>query len=459
MQQIFLIAFREAAQCVLLLSLLLLFPPIINNNKYYGSLTAGAAAAVIAGFLIGFNLFMSSSMPSNETWAFWRHVSEAAIFYSGLALLIVRPKVSSTLIYSGLFTIGFFLIFFESREVGFLTLDSAELSDNSAGIIISAIAGFFAGAALLLPVIRFIRKIARNIISILPGFLMLVGAWKFISGGTGELEKTGFFMALQTGIMNFLDRAVGHLQSALLITRHSFINAPFEGLAVFLSGDRMAMTLAFIFFIIPPVFMLLYLFARPDPIASEINTRAYNRLSAAFFRKSLAYEAAPALAAFIMLLVMMHMVNLSANPLYEPVPMPVKEIEGRQAVKLPLSDSLGHFTDKKLRKYVYYYGHKQIFFIAILKPDGSVGVALDECEICRPADWNKDAQGYAQRGENLICKYCVTPIPVASVNSPGGCNPIPLPFTMDDENIIIAVSDLIRLYNEVRALEKKGSHF
>ena len=99
-----------------------------------------------------------------------------------------------------------------------------------------------------------------------------------------------------------------------------------------------------------------------------------------------------------------------------------------------------------------------MLFIVIMKADGTIGVALDQCEICRPADWNKDAKGYAQKGENLICKYCVTPIATNAVNAPGGCNPIPVPFKITNNTIVLSKGMLISTFDKAEALEKGGTH-
>jgi len=156
--------------------------------------------------------------------------------------------------------------------------------------------------------------------------------------------------------------------------------------------------------------------------------------------------------------VMLHVSNLSVNPMFEPAPIPVKAEGDPPVIRLPLKDKMGDFTDGKLRKYVYFHGNREIVFLAILKPDGSVGVALDQCEICRPPGWNKKARGYAQRGSHLVCKYCMTPITVDTLNSPGGCNPIPLAFKLEDDRIMIGLSDLISTFDAAEKLEKKGSH-
>jgi uncharacterized membrane protein len=218
------------------------------------------------------------------------------------------------------------------------------------------------------------------------------------------------------------------------------------------------MTLTVLFLMVPPLFILAHLFGRPDPLLSNAQAGAQRRLKVAFFRKELLFQSIPVMAALFLLIVLIHAVNISLNPLYDPVPVPVRAVANSTAIRIPISDKSGDLTDMHLRKYVYYHGNKQILFIAIMKPDGTVGLALDECEICRPAEWNKDAQGYAQRGDHLVCKYCMTPIPTATVNNPGGCNPIPVPFTVGDEYIVIELDDLISTYKQVEELEKKGTH-
>ena len=96
---------------------------------------------------------------------------------------------------------------------------------------------------------------------------------------------------------------------------------------------------------------------------------------------------------------------------------------------------------------------------ALMKPDGSVKTCLDECEICEPAQWNRKARGYAQRGKNLVCKYCVTPIAIHSVGQPGGCNPVPFPSSHDADFLYVAVDEVVKAWRALEEMEKKGTHF
>lgn len=162
---------------------------------------------------------------------------------------------------------------------------------------------------------------------------------------------------------------------------------------------------------------------------------------------------------FLVILYLVHAANLTLNPLLDPKPVPVQPEEASEIIRIPLADASGDFSDRKIRKYVYYYGDRKIIFLAMERPDGAVATALDECEICRPAAWNTKAIGYAQRGENLVCKYCVTPISAHSFGEPGGCNPIPFESEFDEQYLYVPLKNLIGAWNAAQKIEKAGTHF
>ncbi|MDP2168496.1 MAG: Fe-S-containing protein [Thermodesulfovibrionales bacterium] len=457
MFQVFLIPLREALQCAAIAALVLSYPGLKDNATALRGFIIGVLASFAAGFLLGYASYGKDALWDNGTWTSVRYILEAAVFYLGMVLLIVRPPARLFIIIPAMAISGFFLFFFESRAAGFLIHGIGIAEGGTSAALLLAIAGTAIGLGTLYPAQRLLKKIPLHSVMTLPGLLIFAGALKLSMGGVAGLEEGSIMISLQRGIMSFLVAAVPKMQSTLMISGHPFMDAPFAGLASFIQGDRAAMTLMVLFFMTPPVFMLIRLFAEADPVGGH-GTGAEKRLKITFFRKEIFLKAIPGLAAFSVLIISIHAANIALNPLYEPAPMPVKAAEGSDYIEMPLSDKLGDLTDGKLRKYVYYYGEKQILFLAILKPDGSVGVALDECEICRPAEWNKSAQGYAQGGGNLICKYCMTPIAIQTVNEPGGCNPIPLRFGIRDRHIIITLEDLIRTYKSAQALEKKGMH-
>jgi uncharacterized membrane protein len=74
--------------------------------------------------------------------------------------------------------------------------------------------------------------------------------------------------------------------------------------------------------------------------------------------------------------------------------------------------------------------------IALRRPDQSIVVAFDACEIC-------GTQGYYQKGPNVICKNCASAINIPTIGQQGGCNPIPLASHVDGDQIVIPADKLL----------------
>jgi hypothetical protein len=422
-------------------------------------LLSGMLLALLAGFTLGFVPQLAERLPSYEIWSFFRHLTNIVIFYVGLALIVLKPRQrGGVLAIAGLFLLGFSVFFFEARSLGFVLLDNSLMEENLFGIFFSGIGGLALGFLPLILIRSWFDRlrIPQGLTAVT--LLIAIGALRFAFGGLGEFEDAGIVISVNRGILAFLENAGDYVQAGLLLNSHPFMAAPFTSLMNFLFGERAAMAITVIIMTAPPLAALLDIFGRPSPLLHDIEVAAERRLSLAFFRKELIHQSVPVLISFFIVIVLIHAMNVSLNPMYEPDPVPVSEAGDEGVIRIPASSGMGDLSDGKIKKFVYFYGNKQIIFIAILKPDGTVGLALDECEICKPAEWNKAAQGYAQRGEHLVCKYCMTPIAVSTVNNPGGCNPIPLPFKLAGQQLVIELDDLIRVYDKAKAMQKKGTH-
>ncbi len=78
----------------------------------------------------------------------------------------------------------------------------------------------------------------------------------------------------------------------------------------------------------------------------------------------------------------------------------------------------------------------KVRIIAIRRPDQSIAIAFDACEIC-------GTQGYYQKGQNVICKNCASAINIPTIGQQGGCNPIPLASHVDGDQIVIPADKLL----------------
>ncbi|MDR1085401.1 MAG: DUF2318 domain-containing protein [Deltaproteobacteria bacterium] len=76
-------------------------------------------------------------------------------------------------------------------------------------------------------------------------------------------------------------------------------------------------------------------------------------------------------------------------------------------------------------------------FIVIRKSENAYGVGLDACDICGQS-------GYYQRGDQVVCKLCDVVMNKVTIGFPGGCNPVPLDFSILGGKLLVKVEDLER---------------
>ena len=77
-----------------------------------------------------------------------------------------------------------------------------------------------------------------------------------------------------------------------------------------------------------------------------------------------------------------------------------------------------------------------IRFIVIKKPNSNAyGIGLDACEICGET-------GYYERDGQVVCKLCDVVMNINTIGFKGGCNPIPIEYSIADGNIIVPIEGL-----------------
>jgi uncharacterized membrane protein len=92
--------------------------------------------------------------------------------------------------------------------------------------------------------------------------------------------------------------------------------------------------------------------------------------------------------------------------------------------------------DGHLHRYNYRTAENiEMRFIIIKKNESAYGVGLDACDICGPT-------GYYERKDEVICKLCDVVMNKATIGFRGGCNPVPLAYTMRSGNMIIQIESL-----------------
>jgi high-affinity iron transporter len=96
------------------------------------------------------------------------------------------------------------------------------------------------------------------------------------------------------------------------------------------------------------------------------------------------------------------------------------------AVRIPAAS----VSDGNLHRFSIDDQGVHVRFIVIQKPDRTLAVAFDACQIC-------GTQGYYQKGAEVICRNCASNIIVSTIGTPGGCNPVPLKSREEGGTLVI----------------------
>jgi uncharacterized membrane protein len=92
--------------------------------------------------------------------------------------------------------------------------------------------------------------------------------------------------------------------------------------------------------------------------------------------------------------------------------------------------------DGRLHRYNYMAADDiEMRFIVIKKNEAAYGVGLDACDICGPT-------GYYERKDQVICRLCDVVMNISTIGFKGGCNPVPLAYTLRSGNMIIDTENL-----------------
>ena len=113
-----------------------------------------------------------------------------------------------------------------------------------------------------------------------------------------------------------------------------------------------------------------------------------------------------------------------AQAVEAPVPVAIENAQ----LRLPVSQ----LSDHALHHFVLTVQGHEVRLIAILDSSDTVRAAFDACQIC-------GAQGYYQRGQNVICRNCGAAVFVPTIGKTGGCNPIPFdpPYHVTGDTLVI----------------------
>ena len=95
----------------------------MRRQSFRRALFSGVLIAGAGGILAGAVPACSRLLGTHETWTFWRLLSEYILLPGGVVLLLWKRPFPASAATAGMFSLGFTLLFFEARTLGFIVHD------------------------------------------------------------------------------------------------------------------------------------------------------------------------------------------------------------------------------------------------------------------------------------------------------------------------------------------------
>jgi uncharacterized membrane protein len=98
------------------------------------------------------------------------------------------------------------------------------------------------------------------------------------------------------------------------------------------------------------------------------------------------------------------------------------------------------FDDGQAGHYDLKSGDMTIRYFILKSPDGVIRAAFDACDVCWP-----EGKGYYQEGDTMVCRNCGRRFDSVRINEvKGGCNPAPLTRSVNGDQLVIKVDDILQ---------------
>lgn len=133
----------------------------------------------------------------------------------------------------------------------------------------------------------------------------------------------------------------------------------------------------------------------------------------------------------------------------------IKAIANREVELSPVEDAkivdgnvvvtFEQVEDGHLHRFAYVTDDNvQIRFIVIKKPNSSAyGIGLDACDICGET-------GYYEKDGQVVCNLCDVVMNINTIGFKGGCNPIVIPYSIENGSIYVPIDGLMEYEKEFK---------
>jgi uncharacterized membrane protein len=266
---------------------------------------------------------------------------------------------------------------------------------------------------------------------------LLAAVMALLLFSSSSLIRLDLFAPLSMKVMKFAHDFVHQFFESMLIPDHLFIRSYLWGYIGLLFGKEVGFWGGLVIWFTPVVLILLAIRFELLPSVAHIRQGAQRRRLLAAAIRERRWRLVIPLLALLVFAAAAYRSRFPSVEYWDPKPLPVAANPAGE-IFIPKKGEID-LEDGRLHKYLFTQGGKEARFFVLLTPAGQLTVDLDACAICKP-------DGYGQAEGTVLCYYCKTLIPLETVGKPGGCNPVPVPFTVKEDGVRIDGLTLINIW-------------
>lgn len=357
----------------------ILYRVAINEEAFEGVLYLVSAVAV-ATFVI---------------WM-WRH-ARAVSGEIRTSLSRILDRETTWAVAGGLFLFTFLMVFREGLET-MLFLSALSLTTSGLAAAFGALIGLAAAVVFGVLFVRGTVQVDLARFFKITGITLLIFVVQLLFNAYHELSEAGWLPANETTM--------------------AWI------------GPLVRYEVFFIAAVVVLPLLLVLIPGRSNAPAADAEEGAAGRLSKARERRTA--RARVAIGALgVIILALLGVGFAHSQPTVELSAPTVLTADGSDRVRIPVRE----LEDGNLHRYAVDVEGTKVRFIAMRVGDGEIVAGFDACVLCGD-------EGYAQDAAGVVCLNCHSVIHTPTIGQPGGCNPIPLDFEIQDGEMVIAAADL-----------------
>lgn len=303
--------------------------------------------------------------------------------------------------------------------------------------IIAFAALALAGAAIAISIMP-VEKRLPSLITVTPA-TMFAAVMSLLLFCSSHILRLDLFSPLSMKVMKGTHDFVHQFMESVLVPDHIFIRPEIWKYIGILFGKEVGFWGGIVIWFSPVLFILLAMNLERLPSVAHIRQGAQRRKMLADAIRARRFRQVIPVSALIIFAAAAYKSSFPNVEYWDPKPLPITATPAGE-IFIPKKGDVD-LGDGKLHKYLYKQGGKEVRFFVLKTPDGKFTVDLDACAICKP-------DGYGQAEGAVICYYCVTLIPLDTVGKPGGCNPVPIPFTDREDGVLIDGVTLVRSWSQ-----------